>query len=48
MDKKKVREEIIKKRNNLLPEIKKEYDALIFKQLIESDIYNKSKKYLLM
>lgn len=44
MDKKKVREEIIKKRNNLLPEIKKEYDALIFKQLIESDIYNKSKK----
>ena len=44
MEKKKVREEIIKKRNKFSLEIKKEYDELIFKQLINSDIYNKSKK----
>ena len=44
MEKKKVREEIIKKRNDLSAEIKKEYDDLIFKQLIESDIYTKAKK----
>ena len=44
MEKKKVREEIVKKRNNLSSEIKKEYDELIFKQLIESNIYKKAKK----
>ena len=44
MEKKRVREEIIKKRNNLSSEIKKEYDELIFKQLIESDIYKRAKK----
>ena len=44
MEKKKVREEIIKKRKNLSSEIKKEYDELIFKKLIESDIYKKAKK----
>ena len=44
MEKKRIREEIIQKRKELLPETKKEYDELIFKQLIESDMYNKSKK----
>ena len=44
MEKKKVREEIIKKRNDLSSEIKEKYDEVIFKQLIESDIYNNSKK----
>lgn len=44
MEKKRIREEMIKKRNYLSEETKKEYDELIFKQLIESDIYNKSKK----
>ena len=44
MEKVKIREEMIKKRNCLALEIKKEYDELVFKQLINSDIYNKSKK----
>ena len=44
MEKKKVREEVIKKRNSLSLEIKKEYDEVIFNQLINSDIYKSSKK----
>lgn len=44
MEKIKIREEVIKKRNYLSLEIKKNYDELIFKQLINSDIYNKAKK----
>lgn len=44
MEKKKIREEIIKKRNDLLLEIKKEYDYLIFKQIINSELYKNSKK----
>lgn len=44
MEKKRIREEIIQKRNYLSSKIKKEYDELIFKKLIESDIYNNSKK----
>ena len=44
MEKKRIREEIIQKRNDLSSKIKKEYDELILKKLIESDIYNKSKK----
>ena len=44
MEKIKIREEVIKKRNYLSLEVKKNYDELIFKQLINSDIYNKAKK----
>lgn len=44
MEKKRIREEIIEKRNFLSLETKKEYDEIIFKELIDSDIYKKSKK----
>lgn len=44
MEKKKIREEIIKRRDNLSLEIKKSYDEIIFRELIDSDIYKKSKK----
>ena len=44
MEKRKVREEIIQKRDTLSLEIKKSYDEKIFKNLIISDIYKKSKK----
>lgn len=44
MDKKRIREEIIERRNFLSLETKREYDEIIFRELIDSDIYKKSKK----
>lgn len=44
MEKKNIREEVIKKRESLSLEIRKAYDEVIFKHLIISDIYKKSKR----
>ena len=44
LNKKNIREEIIDKRNNLILDIKQNYDSLIFKVIINSEIYKKSKK----
>lgn len=44
LNKKNIREEIIDKRNNLILDIKQNYDSLIFEEIINSEIYKKSKK----
>lgn len=44
MEKVKVRNNIIKKRDSILLDTKQNYDYLIYKQLINCDIYKKSKK----
>lgn len=48
MDKNILRKEILERRNYLELDNKSKYDKVIFKKLINSDIYKRSKKYLLI